>query len=55
MFKLPITPGEIPKPCKTNESYCWDKEHVRMPFSPKNLYPAEDVSCSKYFLIRLRN
>ncbi|XP_057658319.1 poly(ADP-ribose) glycohydrolase-like [Diorhabda carinulata] len=39
LFKLPVTLKEPPEPFKCSEQKHWDDDHVRMPYSDKNLFP----------------
>lgn len=43
LYQLPVLPGVTPKP-RYNKEIAWDNDHVRMPYSPNNLYPVEGVS-----------
>ncbi|KAL1117697.1 hypothetical protein AAG570_004012, partial [Ranatra chinensis] len=44
LFKLPVKSGSVPSPYPEKSSDYWDNNHVRMPYSPKSLYPVSDVS-----------
>ncbi|CAH1176930.1 unnamed protein product [Phaedon cochleariae] len=39
LYELPVTLDEPPKPHESVQPKLWDDEHVRMPFSEKNLFP----------------
>lgn len=42
LYELPATPGQVPKPHQ-NKQNDWDSDHVRLPYSPKNLFPTKNV------------
>lgn len=45
LYELPAVAGQIPKP-HYNKQNDWDGDHVRMPYSPKNLFPVKNVNCT---------
>lgn len=44
LYELPVTLQRPPNPHISNNACHWDENHVRMPFSEKNLYPVEEVN-----------
>lgn len=42
LYELPAIPGQPPKPHRSKQND-WDSDHVRMPYSPKNLFPIKNV------------
>lgn len=44
LFELPVTLSSPPKPHYSSNTCHWDNNHVKMPFSHKNLYPVKNVS-----------
>lgn len=46
LYELPATVREPPKPHVSSKPQHWDENHVRMPFSDKNLFPVVEVNIS---------
>lgn len=49
LFEVPVSPGGVPKPHFTSNACHWNSDHVRMPFSHKNLFPVKEVSLTDNF------
>ncbi|GFT97314.1 poly(ADP-ribose) glycohydrolase [Nephila pilipes] len=47
MFSPYIRPGDAPRPYPPTYRDNWDSDHVRMPCSPQNLYPVENLNGEK--------
>lgn len=43
LYELPVTLRGPPNPHISSSPCQWDENHVRMPFSDKNLYPVTEV------------
>lgn len=43
LYELPVTLQKPPSPHRSSNPSHWDENHVRMPFSEKNLYPVVEV------------
>lgn len=43
LYHVPATLKSAPKPHISCHVYHWDDDHVRMPYSSKNLFPAKNV------------
>lgn len=44
LYHIPSSGAQLDKPPKPRIGKDkWDQDHVRLPFSPQNLYPVEDV------------
>lgn len=48
LYELPITPNCLPKPHTNTVGHHWDDDHVRMPYSEKNLFPKITVRTSNH-------
>lgn len=46
LYELPVNLKECPKPYTSSNPNHWDENHVRMPYSEKNLYPVIEVNIS---------
>lgn len=49
LYELPAVQGQPPKPHYSKQND-WDCDHVRMPYSPKNLFPTKNVSFVRCFV-----
>ncbi|XP_057315737.1 poly(ADP-ribose) glycohydrolase-like [Hydractinia symbiolongicarpus] len=47
LFRPHVLPNKIPRPYPDTYKDMWDKNHVRMPCSPENLYPTHDKKIQK--------
>ncbi|XP_045483285.1 poly(ADP-ribose) glycohydrolase-like [Harmonia axyridis] len=43
LYEFPIPENSKPQPHKQVNPKHWDEDHVRMPYSPENLYPVEEI------------
>lgn len=43
LYELPVSLREPPKPHFNRQTDHWDDDHVRMPYSEKNLFPVKEV------------
>lgn len=43
LYELPVTLEEPPKPHYNSHTHHWDEDYVKMPYSPKNLFPIKSV------------
>lgn len=44
LYELPVHLQDAPKPHISSDPHYWDENHVRMPFSEKNLFPIVQVN-----------
>lgn len=44
LYTVPVTLKEPPKPHANKDVHLWDDDHVRMPYSEKNLFSVTEVS-----------
>lgn len=43
LHDLPVSLNGPPRPHKSKDAFLWDNDHVRMPYSEKNLFCVQEV------------